>query len=149
MSTWMKGMVVAVIAASACCGASAQVNYTGMCDASAAVGLRNSHFVVADDESNVLRIYKRGTSTPVDAVDLTDHLRNRKANGDPAEADIEGAAKIANRVYWISSHARKGKDGSIDVIGTDSSPSKSSAMRKRHSSSPWEGQWSPCSKPCR
>ena len=114
MSTWMKGMVVAVIAASACCGASAQVNYTGMCDASAAVGLRNSHFVVADDESNVLRIYKRGTSTPVDAVDLTDHLRNRKANGDPAEADIEGAAKIANRVYWISSHARKGKDASID-----------------------------------
>jgi hypothetical protein len=31
-----------------------------MCDASAAVALDADHFVVADDENNVLRIYRRG-----------------------------------------------------------------------------------------
>ncbi|HSW05076.1 DUF3616 domain-containing protein [Aquabacterium sp.] len=108
-------MLAAAIATMACCGAFAEVAYRGLCDASAAVGLGGGHFVVADDESDVLRIYKRGTPMPVNAVDLTDHLRNRAADGETAEADIEGAAQIGNRIYWISSHARKGKDGSVDT----------------------------------
>jgi len=32
----------------------------GMCDASAAVALGNDRFIVADDEDNVLRVYRRG-----------------------------------------------------------------------------------------
>ena len=91
----------------------AQDSYQGMCDASAAVYLGHGHFVVADDESDVLRIYKRGTSMPVGAVDLVDYLKNRKPNGKNEEADIEGAAAIGQRIYWIGSHARKGKDGEV------------------------------------
>ena len=57
-----------------------------------------SHFVVADDEGDVLRIYRRGSATPVRTVDLIDHLRNRKVNGKNAEADIECAARIGQRI---------------------------------------------------
>ena len=94
--------------------AAAQDNYRGMCDASAAVALGQGHFVVGDDEGDVLRIYKRGTALPVGSVDLVDYLHNRKPSGKDAEADIEGAATIGQRIYWISSHARKGKDGEAD-----------------------------------
>ena len=95
-------------------GASAQDRFRGMCDASAGAALGQSHFVVADDEGDVLRIYRRGSAAPVRTVDLIDYLRNRKANGKNAEADIEGAARIGQRIYWISSHARKGSDGEAD-----------------------------------
>ncbi|WP_161974436.1 DUF3616 domain-containing protein [Piscinibacter terrae] len=94
--------------------ASAQSSYTGMGDASAAEPLGNGHFIVADDESDVLRIYKRDTAAPVASVDLTDVLRNRKPSGKAVEADIEGAAMVGERIYWISSHARKGKSGDAD-----------------------------------
>lgn len=114
MTPPVKKVLAALLAALACCDASAQMEYKGMCDASAAVSLGKGHFVVADDESDVLRIYQRGTPGPLASVDLTDHLRNRAANGKSAEADLEGAARIGSRIYWISSHARKGKDGSID-----------------------------------
>jgi hypothetical protein len=93
--------------------ARSQETYRGMCDASAAVALAGGRFVVADDESDVLRIYKRGTAREVAHVDLVDFLGNRKPNGKGAEADIEGAARIGNRIYWISSHARKGSDGEL------------------------------------
>lgn len=91
-----------------------QTAYRGLCDASAGTALDGTHFVVADDESNVLRIYRSGTQQPVRTLDLTEHLGSRKPNGKVAEADIEGAARIGSRIYWISSHARKGGDGSVD-----------------------------------
>lgn len=94
--------------------AAAAERYLGMCDASAAAALGAGHFVVADDESDVLRIYQRGKPMPVASVDLVDFLGNRKPNGKATEADIEGAATIGQRIYWISSHARKGKDGEVD-----------------------------------
>lgn len=114
MPIFSKETAALLVLALAGFGAQAQINYTGMCDASAAVGLADGHFVVADDESDVLRLYKRGVASPVGTVDLTDHLRNREPNGDTSEADIEGAAKLGNRIYWISSLARKGSDGSFD-----------------------------------
>ena len=40
--------------------ASAAMNYRGPCDASAAVALDADHFVVAGDEDNTLRVYRRG-----------------------------------------------------------------------------------------
>ena len=100
--------------AAAACTTSADERYRGMCDASAAVGLGQGHFVVADDEGDVLRIYRRGSALPVGTVDLVDFLHNRKPNGKNAEADIEGAAAIGRRIYWISSHALKGQGGEID-----------------------------------
>jgi hypothetical protein len=82
--------------------------YSGLCDASAAAVVGAAHFVVADDESNVLRIYRRGKESPVSEVDLSEFLG---ATGDD-ETDIEGAAGIGNRTFWISSHGanKNGKE---------------------------------------
>jgi hypothetical protein len=106
--------LAATIALGAACGVRAQEVYRGICDASAAVAIGGGHFVVADDEADVLQVYRRGVPEPVAALDLTDYLHNRKPNGKATEADIEGAAAIGERIYWISSHARKGGDGSED-----------------------------------
>jgi hypothetical protein len=115
MNRFLRHLLFAGATIIATCEALAQTSYTGMCDASAAEPLGAGHFVVADDESDVLRIYKRGTSASVASVDLTGVLRNRKPNGKATEADIEGAAMIGERIYWISSHARKGKNGEADA----------------------------------
>ena len=79
--------------------------YRGMCDASAAAALDAHHFVVANDERNQLKVYKRGIADPVDCVDLAPFLGTTKKK----ESDLEGAATIGNRIYWISSHGRNGK----------------------------------------
>ena len=79
-----------------------------MCDASAAVALDADHFVVANDERNTLRIYKRGQPDPVKSVELSGFL----GTNEKKESDLEGAARIGTRVYWISSHGRN-KDGEL------------------------------------
>jgi hypothetical protein len=76
--------------------------YRMMCDASAAVALDADHFVVANDERNKLRIYKRGTAHPVESVDMSNFLGTQPKK----ESDLEGAAAIGSRIYWISSHGR-------------------------------------------
>jgi len=82
--------------------------YVGVCDASAAVALDATHFIVGEDEHDVLLVYRRGAAQPVGRVDLVDVLGNRRKNGKPREADIEGAARIGDRIYWIASHSRDG-----------------------------------------
>lgn len=76
--------------------------YSRMCDASAAVALDAKHFAAADDEGNVLRVFKRGEAMPVGEFDFSKFLGTKKK----AESDLEGAARIGNRIYWISSHGR-------------------------------------------
>jgi hypothetical protein len=86
------------------------LTYHGMSDASAAVAIDKDTFIVADDENNVLRIYKiNGPDFPVFRYDLTQFL---KIYPEHPEADIEGATMIGNTIYWISSHGRN-KDGKI------------------------------------
>jgi len=80
--------------------AGAQARYEGLCDASAAVALDAGHFVVADDEHNRLSVYRRGEPRRVGQVDLDSFLKTGK------EADLEGAAQVGSRIYWIASHAR-------------------------------------------
>ncbi len=82
--------------------------YKGICDASAAVALGKDHFVVADDELNVIRVYKRGQPDAVQQIDLSSLLGTRPDK----ESDIEGAARIGNRIFWISSHGTN-KDGEV------------------------------------
>ena len=79
--------------------------YDGPCDASAAVALDADHFVVGDDEHNILHIYRQGQAQPVGRVDLSDFLATARGE----ESDIEGAAAIGARIYWITSHARDAK----------------------------------------
>ncbi|MES2260674.1 MAG: DUF3616 domain-containing protein [Pseudomonadota bacterium] len=75
--------------------------YKGLCDASAAVALGPQHFVVADDEINILQIYQRTQAQPVASHDLSSFL----GVAADKESDLEGAAAIGARIYWISSHA--------------------------------------------
>ena len=77
-------------------------HYEGMCDASAAVALDAAHFAVADDEHNTLLIYRRDHAAAVASVALDSFL----GTAADQESDIEGAAAIGRRVYWITSHAR-------------------------------------------
>src|SRR5262249_26096683 len=85
---------------------SSYFEYRGTCDASAAVALDAETFVVANDEDNVLRIYRRAQASPIQTIDLNEFL-----NSGDKEADIEASATIGNRIYWITSHAanKKGK----------------------------------------
>jgi hypothetical protein len=72
-----------------------------MCDASASAALGKDHFVVADDEANILMIYRRGQADPISkGVELSGFL----GTAADKESDLEGAAAIENRIYWISSH---------------------------------------------
>lgn len=91
----------------------AEVLFTGMCDASGAVALSERNVLVADDEDNVLRVYdaERG-GAPTAQLDLSQLLglpRKEKKDGSfapPPEVDIEAAARIADRAYFITSHGR-------------------------------------------
>jgi hypothetical protein len=83
------------------------VVFQGTSDASAAVAIDPNKFIVGDDENNTLRIYKIGVQKPIFSCDLTTFLGTTAKN---PEADIEAAAKVGNRVYWITSHGRN-QDG--------------------------------------
>ncbi|MBC8471314.1 MAG: DUF3616 domain-containing protein [Planctomycetes bacterium] len=82
--------------------------YSGTSDASAAVAIGRDMFIVADDENNVLRVYKTTQGgLPLFSYDITEFLDIEPKY---PEVDIEGATMIGRRIYWISSHGRN-KDG--------------------------------------
>jgi hypothetical protein len=86
------------------------VVFYGMCDASAAVPVSTNFFVVANDEDNYLRLYRSDTGgMPVRMFDVGPFLR---VEGTSLESDIEGAARIGDRIYWITSHGRN-KSGKL------------------------------------
>jgi hypothetical protein len=81
---------------------SSATTYTHTCDASAAVALDADRFVVANDEDNVLRIYSRSQpGPPASTLNVTAFLQLTKKS---AEADLEAAARVGDRIFWISSH---------------------------------------------
>ena len=50
-----------------------ELQHKGICDASGAIALDEEHFVVANDEDNILRVYRSDTSgTPVSEIAGTD-----------------------------------------------------------------------------
>jgi hypothetical protein len=86
------------------------VTFTGMCDASGAVPLTSSTFLVADDEDNVLRAYdaERG-GAPLWSADISQaiDIAAPKKPGKPApEADIEAATRAEGLAFWLTSHGR-------------------------------------------
>ncbi|MEU9096297.1 DUF3616 domain-containing protein [Streptomyces sp. NPDC048361] len=93
-------------AASAAVQNAADTRYlTGSSDASAAVDVGGGYTVVADDESNTLRLYDRSASgAPVKTWDFSSQL------GVSKEIDIEGAARVGNTIYWTGSLGNN-KDG--------------------------------------
>ena len=81
---------------------------SGCCDGLAGVALDADHFLVANDEDSVLRVYSRhGSPRPLATVDFRKFLDLEKQN---AESDIEGLARIDSTIYAIGSHSRS-KDG--------------------------------------
>ena len=90
------------------------MNYAHMCDASAAVAIDEHRFLVANDEDNILRAYdRRFGGAPLASFDLASFLKPQKdKDGVYRETDVEGAAWLGKRIYWITSHGRnrKGKE---------------------------------------
>lgn len=81
--------------------------FMGCCDASAAAPVNEVLMAVASDEDNVLRLYRRDAAgPPVAAVDVSGFLGLRRRE----EADLEGAARLGELIFWIGSHSRN-KDG--------------------------------------
>jgi hypothetical protein len=75
------------------------VEYKGLCEASAGAFIDGNHFVVASDETNKLQLYKRGNPAPIGAgVDMEPFTTFDKS-------DLEAAALVGDRIYWISSHS--------------------------------------------
>lgn len=104
MSKWGGRILTAALSSLTLASALADERYIGPCDASAAVAISDTHFVVAEDEHNILYIYQRGESRPLASsapVDLSQFLST-----EGKESDFEGSARIGNRIYWISSHGR-------------------------------------------
>ena len=107
MPTLNNTTIAALLTASLAAPAAAQqiAAFNGPCDASAAVALDATHFVVGNDEYNILHVYRQGQPAPVASLNLSNFL----ATAADEESDIEGAAAIGTRIYWITSHGRNSK----------------------------------------
>mgnify|MGYP006363664017 FL=1 len=82
-----------------------ELQHKGICDASGAIALDEEHFVVANDEDNILRVYRSDTSgSPVSEIVGTDINKYFTNNPKQKETDIEGATQIRASIYWITSH---------------------------------------------
>lgn len=121
----LRLLIVAALSTGTTSGAAtAQIadttTYRGACDGSAAVALDRDRFAVADDDSNVLSVYRTGQEAAILELNLDQFLEAPKKkkpgpDGKPVfkEADIEGAARIGDRIYWIGSHGRD-SDGNAE-----------------------------------
>jgi hypothetical protein len=97
----MSGLVVAVELAA---NQSPPLIFSGMCDASAAVALDGDLFAVGCDEDNFLRFYRVSQpGKPVHIYNLNPFLFGKKKS---PEADLEGAARLGSRIYWVTSHGQ-------------------------------------------
>lgn len=79
--------------------------FRGAGNVSAAITVDTDRFWVADDEVNVLTLH--ALSSPGEPL-ATQSIQGLFAlpDGGADECDIEGAARIDNRIYWIGSHSR-------------------------------------------
>src|SRR3954466_5537249 len=96
----MRGLIVILAVISMLCSPARAAlqnpqTYWEMCDASAAVALDETHFAVADDEGNTLRVYKIGEPKPVREYEVGKFL---VAQHKKAETDLEGAARVGDRI---------------------------------------------------
>lgn len=86
-----------------------EIRFSGMADASSGETLGRDWVVVANDEDNVLRVYRVPQGgAPVASCDLAPWMALAPKS---PEMDLEGSARIGDVYYWITSHApnREGK----------------------------------------
>src|SRR5688572_32368715 len=79
----------------------ANYTYTRTCDGSAAALLPDGRIVIGNDEDSVLRVYNLTGGAPAAEPDLRNALKLVSKKG---EADIEAAAVVGDRIYWVTSH---------------------------------------------
>jgi len=81
--------------------------YNGICDGSAGHSVDHTRFLVANDETEILHLYRNDNvaEDAIETFDFTEQLRDDPEN----ECDLEGAAAIGNLVFWIGSHGRNRK----------------------------------------
>jgi len=78
--------------------------HTGASDASATIAIDDDTMFVADDETNTLRLYDRNHSgLPLAGFDFSNRLSLPDAAN--PELDLEGSARIGNRLYWTGSYS--------------------------------------------
>ncbi|MET0231407.1 MAG: DUF3616 domain-containing protein [Rhodanobacteraceae bacterium] len=76
--------------------------HTGASDASATIAVNDTWMIVADDETNVLRLYDRNHSgLPVNGFDFSADLA--LTDPDNPELDLEASTEIDSRVFWTTS----------------------------------------------
>ncbi len=85
--------------------------HSGASDGSAGIACGPGHFIAATDEENTLRLFSTAGGEAVSVLkNLNEWEPLPKKLGDDGvtyrEADIEGATRIEDIIYWISSHAR-------------------------------------------
>ena len=80
--------------------------YRGLCDASAAIAIDDQRFLVADDERNVLHLYRVDPPGRELASWSWDAHLDTVIDGEVNEADVEGATRLGELIVWISSHGR-------------------------------------------
>ncbi len=80
---------------------------TGACDASTALGLDASHMLIANDEDQRIRLYRRDQSgLHLADFDFTGDLGLTDLSGGVArEVDIEASTRVGDRIYWLGSHS--------------------------------------------
>ncbi len=76
--------------------------HTGASDASATIAVNDTWMIVADDETNTLRLYDRNHSgLPVNGFDFSADLA--LTDPDNPELDLEGSTEIDSRAFWTGS----------------------------------------------
>ncbi|HEY6143996.1 MAG TPA: T9SS type A sorting domain-containing protein [Flavobacterium sp.] len=102
------------------------IYHTGVADGSTAIPIDNDYMFIADDETNVIKLYSRNNSgLPLYVFDVTTHL-----DLDGTEVDMEASFRSPtnpNRIYWIGSLSNS-KSGALrpdrdrifatDIVGT-------------------------------
>ncbi|MBD2755226.1 putative Ig domain-containing protein [Spirosoma validum] len=103
--------------------------HTGSSDASTAISVDGNYMVVADDESQLLRLYDRaGSGLPVTGFDVTSFLGLTDTNnsGVPREVDMEASIRQNNRIFWIGSESNnddgESRPNRNRVFATDMTP---------------------------
>jgi hypothetical protein len=76
------------------------VVYPGLCEASGAVPIDAETFVVADDDEKDLRVYRLDAPAEPQKLKISDLADLSE------KADLEGATKIGEDLYFIGSHSR-------------------------------------------
>ncbi len=108
-SAFLAGMsVIGLVTVKVLTAPPEHIVHEGLADASAAVLLDAQTVAVAVGEVNVIQFYRLDQpEKPVGSFDL-DTMAG--VLGKATEIDVEGVARIGDRIYWIGSHGRN-KDG--------------------------------------